>query len=365
MPTTINLDDLIAIRQLDQSNVLGSVLALPDQCEDAYNQTQNLELPATYRDINNVLMTGMGGSGLGARIIESVYDEELKIPLKHLHDYHLPAWVDQKTLLIISAYSGTTEEPIQNAKTAIDKHLPWMAIAAGGQLIDLAKEHNVPYYQIETQNNPSNQPRMAVGYSLIGQLQFVAKAGLISLTKPEIDQCTQEMQAVIEKCGPDVPTTSNPAKLLATQLANKAIILVTYRHLCGAAHVVKNQLNENAKNFSVLFDIPELNHHLMEGLLHPQSNPDNLAFLLFTSSLVESRLNDRALITKEVIEKNGLTVHQWEVSGKTKLAQAFSLIQYGAFVVFYLSMLNGINPAPIPWVDYFKTRLGQSLGFHS
>jgi len=47
---------------------------------------------------------------------------------------------------------------------------------------------------------------------------------------------------------------------------------------------------------------------------------------------------------------------------KNFISQAFEFIQFGVYVNFYLSMLYKINPAPLPWVDYFKVKLGQPLG---
>ena len=76
------------IAKIDLGNVLGSVEALPDQCLDAWDKAQNISVPDSYKDIDNVIMCGMGGSGLGARVIESVYSEELKVPLTRVNGYN-------------------------------------------------------------------------------------------------------------------------------------------------------------------------------------------------------------------------------------------------------------------------------------
>ena len=132
------------------------------------------------------------------------------------------------------------------------------------------------------------------------------------------------------------------------------------RRLMGSAHTMKNQMNENAKNFSALFDLPELNHHLMEGLRFPESNPATTMFWFIDSALYSPRLRQRLALTKEVVEKNQLTAEVWAATAATKLAQAFELIQFGAYISFYLSQLHQLDPAPIPWVDYFKEKLGKS-----
>ena len=88
---------------LDSQNLYGSVEALGQQCQHAWEDCQKINLPDAYSHVNKILMTGMGGSGLGARIIESVYGDEIKSPLIRLNEYHLPGWVDRQTLVIFSS----------------------------------------------------------------------------------------------------------------------------------------------------------------------------------------------------------------------------------------------------------------------
>lgn len=357
-----NLDDQNKIRKLDKENVYGSVIELGKQCVHAYTETENIRVPEEYKKVNKVLMSGMGGSGLGARIIESVYASNLKIPFVRLNDYDLPFWVDEDTLVICSSFSGTTEETVQNAKQAITKRAKWMAIGSGGELIELAKRENVPYYRIIPTYNPSKQPRMAIGYQVIGQLKFAASVNLISLTNGDVSQSVSAMNKVLDSSRVEVATADNPAKQTAEKFFQKKIVFIAARHLVGAAHTVKNQMNENSKNFSAIYEIPELNHHLLEGLTYPDANKQDLMVLLLNSGNYPARIQQRFTITEDVMKKNRLQTVVWSGNEKDLLAEAFAYIQFGGLVNFYLSMLYNINPAPIPWVDYFKTQLGQSLG---
>ncbi len=358
----MDLDNLEEIKKFDEENVYDSIVEFPKQCLDAWDVNQNLKVPDSYKDVNKIVMTGMGGSGLGARVIESVFANKLKCPLVRVNDYDLPDWVDHKTLVVCSSFSGTTEETVENAKQAQEKGAKWMAIGTGGTLIDFAKEHNAPYYQISPVYNPSKQPRMAVGYSMIGQLIMASKTGIIEISKSEVDDLVKVANEVQVDININVPTDKNIAKQLAKQLQGKQVVFVAARHLSAAAHVAKNQMNENAKNFSSIFEIPELNHHLMEGLRFPDKNKNDLFFLFFQSDIYPERIRQRVDITKNVVEKNSISHSAWKAKSTNSLSQAFELIQFCAFVNFYLAMLNGIDPAPIPWVDYFKEQLGQPLG---
>ncbi len=358
----MNLDNLEEIKRLDESNVLGSIETLSDQCLHAYESTINIEVPESYKHINKIVMCGMGGSGLGARVIESVYAEELKVPLIRVNDYDLPEFVDENTLVFCSSYSGETEETLSNVNQAIKKRAKWMAIGSGNSLIKLAEENNAPYYKIDPKFNASNQPRMAIGYSVIGQLVLCTKAGIIDFTKDDLDAIIKTMKTVAEKNDVNIQSTENEAKKLAGLMNNKVNFYVSAKHLVGATHVVNNQANENAKTFTADYVIPELNHHLMEGLGHPTNDAAKLFGIFVNSNKYPDRIAKRFEITREVCVKQNIETYEFKALSESKIEQSFEFIQFGAYVNFYLSMLYDLNPAPIPWVDYFKTRLGQPLG---
>lgn len=357
-----NLDNINALKKLDGSNMYGSVEALSKQCNHAWEALKDFSVPQSYTKVNKVIMAGMGGSGLAARIIESVFGLNLKVPLIHIHDYDLPAWADEQTLVLCSAFSGETEEPVQIAKQAQERGCQWMSIGAGGTIIKFAQKHNRPHYQIDPVYNPSKQPRMANGYSVIGQLVMASRTGLFAISQKDINAISKAMESVVQENNIEIPQKNNPAKQLAAGLHQKIFVLVAARQLMGAIHLIKNQANENAKNLAVLFDIPEMNHHLLEGLKYPDSNKDSLHFLFAESELYPERVQKRFAITQEILQKYGISYTTWKATSADTFSQAFECIQFGSFVNHYLSMLNGLDPATIPYVDYFKTQLGQSLG---
>lgn len=261
------LDNLKFQHQLDQANLYSSIVSLFKQCQHAFTAVNSLKIH--FQPVENLIMSGMGGSGLAARIVESLYADTLPVPLYTLHDYHLPPWANSKTLVICSSYSGTTEETVQTLTEALTKKCQILVICAGGKLAQLAHQHHLPVYLIDPKYNPSQQPRMAIGYSLIGQLAMLKQASLLKLASTDIDSLKPIMKSVVEHNQRDLPLLTNPAKKIAQALHTKQIILVAAEHLTGAFHVVKNQMNENAKQLSHRHDLPELNHHLMEGLRFP------------------------------------------------------------------------------------------------
>ncbi len=355
------IDSREEIAKIDKQNILGSVEALSDQCLHAWEDASKIDVPESYRDINKIVMTGMGGSGLGARVIESLYSNKIKFPLVRINDYNLPPWVDEKTLVICSSYSGETEETISNVREAIEKKANWMAIGGGNSLIKIAEEQNVPFYKINPKYNPSNQPRMAIGYSVVGQLILASKTGIFDFCKKDVDELVDTMKEVQLKIKVE-NIAGNEAKKLAVRMKDKIVSFVSSGHMVGATHVVNNQLNENAKVFSTDFQIPELNHHLMEGLLHPEANKTALFAIFVNSSLYPDRIQQRFALTEEVVQKHDVEIFEYKARAKNELSQNFEFIQFGAYVNLYLSILYKQNPGPLPWVDFFKNKLGQPLG---
>lgn len=351
------LDSRSKINSIDKSNLLGSVEALPAQIQDAWEQTKNLQLPADYVNFKNILVSGMGGSNLGSQVIKHLYKDELAIPLEIYPHYRLPGYLSSDSLVILSSYSGTTEETLASAQQASEANAKIIVITGGGPLAQLAKEHNWPLYLINPQHNPSKQPRMAIGYAVIGQLSIFAKLGLINLSQRDVLNLVHTLSEMTKELAPEVE--SNPAKLLAYNTYDKHIIFVAAEHLIGSAHVVNNQVNENAKSLTSEWHLPEFNHHFMEALSFPKISKENTVFLLFSSALYHERVQKRVLITKNLLEQKGYESHVILATTTTKLEQVFETILIGEFMGAYLPVLYGIDPSAIPNVDWFKAEMAK------
>lgn len=356
MATSI-LDSRDEMKVLDASDVLGSVEQLADQIEHAWKETKEIQVSHDYKNVTKIVVSGMGGSALGAHVIKTLFKDSLKQPLEVVNHYDLPAYVDRDTLVVLSSYSGTTEETLASAKDAKARGAKLAIIASGGELEAFAKQEKCPFYKIDPKYNPSNQPRMAIGYSVFGQLGLFTAMGLVSVTDQEVSDLVALLRKNATVLAPE--SKENTAKFLAFSAVDKMIVLVGAEHLEGALHVFTNQLNENAKNFADYRTIPELNHHYMEGMEFPKHMKDSIIYFMFNSGLYHPRVQKRIPLTADVIGQHEFPVETVQAVWKTKMQQVWEVIQLGAYTNYYLAMLNGINPAPIPWVDYFKEKLGK------
>lgn len=335
-----------------------SIKSYPEQLLQSWNEVFELKIPDSYQKVENIVFCGMGGSALGARMVDAfAVENRLRIPFEIFTGYHLPEYTSSNTLVVLSSYSGNTEEVVNCAHEVYSKNAKVFGITTGGKLEHILTEHNTPVYVFDPINNPSNQPRMATGYSSGAVLALLAKLGMLHVTREEVEDTARFMGMVIKELDEDIPKANNIAVSLFKKIDGKLPVLVASEHLVGVSHALKNSFNENAKTFAVLFDLPELNHHLMEGLAHPKQLKTLLHFIFIESEMYSDRVKKRYPITMDVVDQNNIDYSVYKVQADTKLSQMYEVLVVGSFVIYYLTKSLNINPTAIPWVDYFKEKL--------
>lgn len=352
-----NLDSIEEIRKIDKGNILDSITALPDQMAQVWQEFKEKGVPEACKTSKNVVVSGMGGSALGGRIVDSLMTDRARTPIEIFTEFRLPNYVNKDTFVILSSYSGNTEETLTAAREALNRGASLFCITTGGKLKTFMEENKLDGYVIDPVHNPSNQPRMGLGYSVIAVLAVLARCEFINLLDTEVHEAIETARKFSHEFDAHVPVSKNLAKLFAQKVKNKIPVLIASEHLVGVTHAFKNQLNENSKTFSLLFDIPELNHHLLEGLRNPAEAKKFFHFLFFESDLYSKEVKLRYPITKEVVEKQEVATSVYKLNSNKKLNQIFEELTFGSYVNLYLALLYEIDPSPIPWVDYFKEKL--------
>src|SRR3990167_8591624 len=354
----VNLDDKNAILKLQGGDaVLKSIDALPQQLQQSFTESLQVKFPDKYRNVKNIVVCGMGGSRFTPLIVKELFKEEISLPYLINDDYNLPGFVDENTLVILSSFSGTTEEVIRCGKKAQTKGALLAGLAAGDGVIDFLKSANAPFYVFDPKYNPSGQPRIGSGYMIGGHLGLLLNLGILKIEKLLINKTIEELPSLLRNFTIDTKTEENPAKKLALQLQQRYPYYVVSEFLTGVGNAIANQTNETAKSISSFRIIPELNHHLMEGLKFPQKHGELAVFVLFFSRFYSESVQKRFQITKEVIEQNKIKTVWIELNGENKIEQTFYLMGLGSYMTMYLSALYEQDPAVIPYVDYFKKKL--------
>lgn len=345
------------MKALDPSGVLDSVVQFPDQCRQAWQEASAIRFPASYEPIYNVVVAGMGGSRFTPKTIKELFRDRIKEPYEIVEDYTLPAYVDGDTLVILSSYSGTTEEVLSCGQEAVKRGAKLTGILSGGPIQAFLSRQGATMYMFNPLHNPSGQPRMGSGYLLMGHAGLLSSLGLLALSAKEVDAAIALSRTTADLCAASVPTSQNPAKQLAVRLHETHPFIVTAEFLKGFGNGFSNQLNETAKMISDPRVIPELNHHLMEGLAHPASLHDTALFLFIRSNLYSKLVQKRFAITMEMLTRQGIKTHEISLIGETPLAQMLEAYVLSGFTTFYLAMLYETDPVAIPWVTYFKQQM--------
>lgn len=358
-----HLDDILSIGKLDSGKILESIKLFGNQMQQVWNDFSALDIPSSCKLAKNLVVSGMGGSALGGRVVDSFLLDRLRAPIEISTEYRLPSYVNKESLVIVSSYSGNTEETLSSFNDCLSRGATVFVISSGGELSKLAKENNVPAYIFTPTCNPSGQPRMGLGYSIAAILSLLAKCEFLNFSQDDFKSVLDFSNRLNSEFNERVNESQNTAKLIADKLQQRVPILVASEHLTGCIHAFKNQLNENSKTFSYNFDLPELNHHLMEGLKYPAKIREIFHFCFIESDLYSPRVRARYPVTKTVLDKNGFSYSSYKLTGGSKMLQVFEIIILGMYVSFYLAMLNGIDPAPIPWVDFFKDELKKQSSY--
>ncbi|MBU4421777.1 SIS domain-containing protein [Patescibacteria group bacterium] len=336
------MDILKELKSKKYNSVFESIKLLPAQFESSLSS--EIKFPPSYKNIKNVCLCGMGGSALSAHIVKAL--NEIKVPFCFYNGYEPPKFVGKDTLFIASSYSGNTEEVLAGIEEAGRRKAKICLITAGGKL---GKKYKNLYPSIifDTELNPSAQPRYGLGYSLGALFNILIKLDLIDYKMEYLKNISVGL----------IAPSLKKAEKMAQELSGKAPIVVASEFLEGNAHIFVNQINETAKVFSEYHSMPELNHHLMEGLKRPAINTKYLKFLFLDSALYAPKIIKRFAITKEVVKKNKIEYTEYKVSGKTQVEQALNFLFFGSLVSLVLAIFYKESPTDILWVKYFKSKL--------
>ena len=93
----------------------------PSQLRKAIEIGKKANLPKPDREIRNVLITGLGGSGIGGTIVSELAFSECPVPVQVSKGYFVPQYVNSNTLVVVSSYSCNSEETLACMKQAHEK----------------------------------------------------------------------------------------------------------------------------------------------------------------------------------------------------------------------------------------------------
>lgn len=314
--------------------MLERIRELPQMGRDALRES--FDLPREYGGVSNVIISGMGGSGIAGDVVRDVMEEVLPKPIAICKRLTLPAFANENTLVISSSYSGNTVETISALRDALSKRCKIIGISSGGRMEELFLKNEIPYVKL-----PSGYlPREAMPYMLFLILNIFRSLGWI-----EDDFSIDELDAEREK-------VESVAKQVAKRLQRKMVII--YTQYPSVAHRFKSQLNENSKTVAKYDIITELCHNEINSW----ANLGNDLHIIFLRDLEEPRVVSKMVgIIKKLLKSAQYT--QIAAKGRNRLNRILYLIWMGDFISYYLAVENRVNPERVYATEFLKAGLSR------
>ncbi len=347
------MNDLIG--KHDPKGMRNLILNFPNQSEEAVTIGEAANIKLKTSNVQNIVITGLGGSAIGGDLLRAYLADKCDVPVIVNRHYYFPEYVGKNSLVIISSYSGNTEETTSAYKDAIKRKAKIFCITSGGEVERIAKKYKHPYIKI-----PGGlPPRAALGYSFFPTLIALSKLGFIKNQKKEIKETLALLNTLSTRYS-NHGAADNLALNLASTLHGKLPLIYSGADKFDTVNVRwRGQIAENAKTLAFGHVFPELNHNEIVGWEMLKDIMKKIHVIILRDKEDYKRIQLRMDISKEIIGGQADGITEVYSEGKSLLARTFSLLYLADWLSFYLAMLNGVDPSPVKKIDFLKEELGK------
>lgn len=319
---------------------------LAGQITEAISIGRFAKFNAPNREINSILVCGLGGSGIGGKIISQLFQDELKVPFLVSNDYTLPTWVNENTLVIASSYSGNTEETIYAVEDCLNRRAEVAVITSGGELLDMAIKNNWNHAVVPG----GQQPRAMLAYSLVQQVFLLSRYKLIE--EKNVEELNQ-LKNFIEKSTLDIQESAHK---IAAVLHGKTPIIYSAAGNEGLAIRCRQQINENAKVLCWHHVLPEMTHNELVGWA---GGSEQFAVIYLQTDYDHGRTKHRWDICQEVIKKHTKSIEVIVAKGNSRLLQNFFLIHLTDWISLFMADLKQVDPIEVDIIGHLKSEMAK------
>jgi glucose/mannose-6-phosphate isomerase len=350
----MSLDDPHAIERVDRHDTRRVLTEFPAHCRRA-QALQPVPLPAAVRP-RLVVVAGMGGSAAGGDLVAACASDTLDVPILVHRGYGLPAAAGRESLVVALSYSGDTAEVLSAVEVALGRGIPVVAVTAGGALGSLAQARGLPCVPLPA----GLMPRMALGYLAFPLLTVLAACDAPAASSADIEDALSVVQEQGKDLVPERPTDKNEAKRLALAIGTRLPAIYGGPLTGAVAYRWKTDLEENAKVLAIAGAVPEMNHNEIEVWSGPGA-AGRYAVLLREDAEAPEIARRFTLLCEMLGPQAGGISEVW-ARGRGRLARLLSLAALGQWVSYYVAMLQGTDPWPVPVLTEVKRRLAAPSG---
>lgn len=344
-----------SIQLYDKSNMRQLLIDFHKQVTEAVSRGAKAKINLKKSIIKNVVVTGLGGSAIGSDILRSYLASDFNLSFVVNRHYFLPNFVDKNSLVVVSSYSGNTEETIAAHQDAHKRGAQVLCITSGGETEKIAKKYKHPIIKIPK----GYPPRAALGFSFFPLLMAFVKIGLIKNREKEINETIKFLKNKSLQYQ-NLDAEKNPTLLLASELFKKIPIIYSSADRFDSVNIRwRGQLCENSKVLAFGNTLPEMNHNELVGWKVLKRQMSDMAVIFLRDKADHKRVQIRMNIMQDIMNEYAGNVINISSAGNSPLTRIFSLIYFGDWVSYYLAIINGIDPTPVTIIDYLKNELAK------
>ncbi|MBA3653112.1 MAG: SIS domain-containing protein [Actinobacteria bacterium] len=340
---------------LDTLGIFDATASLPEQVVAAAERTRGTAGLPDREDIENVVVLGMGGSGIAGDILLATAAPFMPVPVVVVKSYIPPAFVSDTSLVFAISFSGDTEETVEAAAEAAVQGAKVVVVSAGGELERMAESWGAAYVAVPTDGIP--MPRVGLGAMAIPPLVVLEEIGLFA-------GATEWIELAVAQLRRRRDSLLRPNNL-AIELARRLGRTIPLIHGGGAVGQTagsrwRTQVNENAKAPAFSSTQPELCHNEICGWgQHGDVTRQLFTLVNLRHDHEHPQLSRRVELVADMMREVVAGIEEVRAEGEGELAQLLDLILVGDFTSFHLAAQEGIDPGPIPALDEIKSRLAE------
>lgn len=341
------------IKLYDKSNMFEVLSGFGEQVRQALEIGESISINKDNFKFNKIIISGLGGSAIGGDLLRSYCLYESPVPVFINRNYKLPSYADTSTLVILSSYSGNTEETLNSYSEALERHCSIICISSGGKLSFLAETNNNLLIKIPR----GLQPRCALGYSFFPLLILMNKLGLISDKSNRINSVISRLNHRSSQYT-NLDENLNNALKIANYLEGKIPVIYSSIDFFDIVNLRwRGQMGENAKTLAFGNLLPEMNHNEIVGWQENQELLKKIAVIALRDKEDNAPIKKRMDISLDMIKQYASLILQVEGEGENLLERIFDVIYLGDWVSYYLAIINKTDPTPVEKINFLKNKL--------
>ena len=337
---------------IDSLGMLEATLRLPDQIAASAAAVEGVRSLPVSDDIANVVVLGMGGSGIAGDVLTAVAAPFMPIPLVVAKTYGAPKFIGRDTLVLAVSVSGTTEETLEATGQAIDAGARVIAVTRGGDLGTMVDGAGGVVIAVDPQ---IPAPRAALGAVSVPPMLVLEKVGLFPGAAGWVGCAVDQLRRRADELGQQ----GNEAERMAVRLERTVPVIYGGGDLGPvAAARWKTQINENAKVPAFSAAMPELCHNEIVGWgALPDLTSSIVSMVNLRHEFEHPQIERRFELVGELVGDAVTRIEQVVAEGLGSVAQLFDLILFGDVVSYHLAVQAGIDPGPVEVIDGLKSAL--------